>query len=607
MQQEDDTRMKHEPSLGSIEERLSRTLEQFAALPSGEQISGVPTTSWQLERAVKKLIEKKNEWLPAVPNLHDVQNWVEVHWDTERQTEPPTGTVSIGDEWVYNGEVQLDTLAAACKLLLAAAGHGAETVAKYSMEFAAHGMIEVRSFYLLKGASVSSAKPLDDYCTLLPYREALQKVDTQLSLQPWALDSHWPPEQTTNVCALETRSFERRGLAANEFERRVSHLLQCGLETLALIFGLVWGKGFRMFGSCHSVIEPVAATLPFFHSNSSTGRGTLQIELPILHSPSNSTPRPLNNTELIDLIDKYSVLPEETHRVLSLALRRLRECTERMNIEDKIIDLSIVLEALFSKGSEAIRETVASRGSWYFSDSSKERIQTYKLLQKFYDERSHIIHGNVSRTLAREQRREQTRQDILADIENVVRASIKTMISEGRPQDWEESKDPKAIRYDPPRAATEIPSMKSDSLSWTVAEQKEIDQALQAVWKPEVDRAPAPPPDAAPVVHQGVNAEEIERCEQQGIPYVVSVPIRLYMAHPRWPNQEGDPVDQRTKYYCRKDVERHLRRWQKAASEKKMYRFDLPLEDPTMYLPAAFDKWGEILQRGGITMTGQAP
>lgn len=96
------------------------------------------------------MLERKNEWLAAVPAFQDVQNWVEVHWDTERQTRPPAGTVSSGDEWGTDGEVQLDAQTAACKLLLAA-GHGAKTIAKYAMEFAAHGMIEVRSFYLLKG------------------------------------------------------------------------------------------------------------------------------------------------------------------------------------------------------------------------------------------------------------------------------------------------------------------------------------------------------------------------------------------------------------------------------------------------------------------------
>lgn len=587
------------PSLDSIEERLSSAVRQFLALPGiGGQIIVVPLSSWQIERAVKNILERRNEWLVALPAFPDVQNWVEIHWDTQRQMQPPTGTLSTGDEWGNQGELQLDALTAACKLLLAATWHGAETVAKYAMEFAAHGMIEVRSFYLMKGSPVSNAKPLDRYCTLLPYREALQKVNAAASAQNLEVPRYWPPESADNVCILEAIGFEHRGLMADEFERRVSPLLQSGPEMLALIIGLVWRKGFRMFAGWHSVADPISMTLPFFHTTSLGSSSTSQtlLTLPGFRQP--STNRPLNNAEIEELIGKYAALPEQTQRVLNLALRRLRDSTERTGIDDKVIDLSIALEALFSKGQEDIRETVSSRGAWYFSDSPEERERTYKLLQKFYDERSHIVHGNVSTTLAREQRREQTRQDMFADIENVVRASLKTMISEGRPQNWEESKDPKSIRHDPPRAETTIPSVKSESLSWSVKEQKEIDQALEAVWKPEVDNTPPPSPDAVSVVHRGVNAEEIKLCRQQGIPYVISVPIRLYMAHPKWPKQEGDPVDERTKYYCEKDVERHLRRWQKAASDKKMYQFLLPLEDPTMYLPKAFDMWRRILQQG---------
>ena len=594
--------MKRPPSLDNIEERLSRALRQLVAIPGiGEQIIRVPLSNGQLERAVRNMIESKNEWLVAVPAFQDVQNWVEAHWDTERQTQPPAATVSTGDDWGNQGEVQLDALTATCKLLLAAAGHGAETVAKYAMEFALHGMIEVRSFYLLKGLPVSNAKPLDDYCTLLPYREALQKVNADRSAPDMMVSRYWPPESADSVCMLEAKSFEFRGLAANEFERRVSLLLQCGPETLALILGLVWGTGFRVFGNWHGVAEAVGATLPFFHTTASRGGGSKQalLTLPGFRLP--STNRPLNDAELAELIGKYTVLSEQAQRVLNLTLRRLRDSTERIELEDRVIDVCIALEALFMETGEYKNQhdLIARRGSWHFADSRAERDQTRAVLKAFYKHRSEIVHGDTSAIPTPEeghQRREQV-GDLLANGENVVRASLKTMISEGRPQHWEDSKNPKSIRRDPPRAEADIPSVKSESLSWSLAEQKEIDQALEAVWRPEVDKAPPPPPDAVSVAHQGINAEAIERCRQQGIPYIISVPIRLYMAHPKWPKQEGDPLDERTKYYCEKDVERHLQRWQEAAAEKKICQFRLPLEDPTMYLPKAFGMWRAILNR----------
>ena len=110
-----------------------------------------------------------------------------------------------------------------------------------------------------------------------------------------------------------------------------------------------------------------------------------------------------------------------------------------------------------------------------------------------------------------EDQRQEQLAALLAEVENVARASLKTMISEGRPQDWERSKDPKSIRHDPPRAEKDIPSVKSNSLSWSLKDQREIDQVLEAVWKPTVDDAPAPPPGANPVCHHGIDRKQIEQ------------------------------------------------------------------------------------------------
>ena len=194
---------------------------------------------------------------------------------------------------------------------------------------------------------------------------------------------------------------------------------------------------------------------------------------------------------------------------------------------------------------------------------------------------------------------------LTAEIENIARASLKDMISDGRPQNWDESKDPSVIRRDPSRSETDIPSVKSDSMSWSMAEQKWIDHALEAVWKPEVESALERPPDAESVVHHGINAKEIERCRKQGINYAICVPIRLYMAHPKWPKRQDDPIDERIMYYCEKDVKRQLHRWQEAAAKNRMHQFELSLERPNMYLPEHFDMWRKILQQGSLPWPGK--
>ena len=285
---------------------------------------------------------------------------------------------------------------------------------------------------------------------------------------------------------------------------------------------------------------------------------------------------PLAITELAQLMDAYAALPSESQRILALAMRRLRDSTARVDWEDKVVDVCIALEALFMDEDWKHKKRIATRGSWYFADSRQERDQTRLLLEDFYGLRSQIVHGNTSVDPTPEE--DQRNANLFAKILNVVRASLKTMISEGRPEDWEKSKNFRSIRCDPPRKESEIPSVKSDSLSWSVKEQRVIDRALEAVWKPTVDNAPAPPPGAECVLYTGVSEEDLEHCRQQGVHYVITQPALLYMAHPIWPKTASDPLDARTEYYCEKDVEEHMRRWCEAASEKRLSQFQLPTD-----------------------------
>lgn len=595
--------MNQAPSLHSIEETLRCARGQINSPSEGDRLMpGAPLANRQLKRSVENLLERRAETLAVVPTLQEIRDWIQIHWDPERDTRPPENTVATSDEWTNRCDTQIDSLAAACKLLLASVAHGVETVAKCAVDFSNHGMIEVRSFYLFKGASISSAKVLDEHCILMPYTEALRAVDSESDENPIE-DFGWPQERADNVCALEAKSFEHplaSNLQGHDSEKdlgpRVSPLLQCGPETLGLILGLAWGTGHRTFGYCHSVAPVVRATLPFFHAGPQ-GRGVSQalLSLPGLRQP--SIHRLLNNLEVGELIERFAVLPERMRRVVGLALRRVRDSTERIELEDSIVDLGIALEALFSKGSEDIRETVAVRASWHFSDSSLERAEISQTIRDFYDERSHIVHGNVSRTPAREMKRWERRNILLADVDNVVRASLKSMISEGIPQCWKASLDPQQVRHDPPRLEADIRAVKSDSLSWSLNEQKEIDVLLRAVWKNEVDNAPPLQSDSTSVSHHGISAAEVARCRQQGIPFVISVPIRLFWAHPKWPHRTGDQIDERVKYYCSRDVGRHLEEWRRAAAAKKIYQFTLPLLGSDMYLPDKFEMWEKILSQ----------
>ena len=582
----------------SIEKRLRRAQEElFVTLKVRDNTVILPMTvppplerPWDATTTLHRLVSD-GEWQTDAPAFREIQEWVAACWNAERATEAPVRTVITGDRFGQRSEPQLDATTAARKLIVAAALYGSDSVSKYAAEFASHGMIELRSIYLLKGPSIGEAKRLDDYCSLLPYREAQRLLNTHSTLPATEID-YWLPDSTDNICALESRGFERRTSHGNENELYTSPLLQYGSETLALMLGLVWGNGLRLFGSCHTVPAPAVAALPFFVSTSSAGQ-TRRIELAPYGFGPNSNQRPIATAELVRLMDAYAKLSDQSRRVLALAMRRLSDSTARVDHEDMVVDVCIALEALFTDEDRYHKKRIATRGSWYFADSTQEREQTRTMLKQLYDYRSKIVHGN---TPVRPTREEDRRNDnMFANAVNVVRASLKSMILEGRPTDWDKSSNQRSIRRDPPRTESEIPSIKSDSLSWSVKEQREIDRALEAVWKPTVDNAPTPPPDTRGVIHMGFNQEIIEQYRQQGGHYVIRHPARLYMAHPKWPKTASDPLDERTEHYCEKDIKNHMQRWREAATEKGLSQFELPISAAT-YHPRFHNQWAQPLQ-----------
>ena len=413
------------------------------------------------------------------------------------------------------------------------------------------------------------------------------------SLGPDAIKSL--PEVTGGICALECSHFAPPNLGSDFLDEGFcSPLMQDGAHTLALLIGLVSGTGIRVIQSSHATPVAVEAALPFWLLS---GGGGVKHPVELLPGgfPRPSKQRPLPVRELSELMDKFGGLPSRARRRLDIALRRLRNASEKLDEEDRVIDLCIALEALFMEEGEwnRQRKIIARRGSWHFADSVPERQRIRDALKKFYELRSRIVHGNPATRQTPDEERH--RSKLICRVLDVARASLKTMIAEGRPQDWSPSKDHKSIRHDPPRDESQIPSMKSDSLSWTVKEQREIDRALESAWRPSVDQAPTVPPGTRCTIHRGIRQETVEQHRRQGKYCVVRHPAVLYLAHPKWPSAESDQIDERTAFYCERDVARHMQRWAEAASQKRLDQFEIPW-DASFFHPKHRRHWPQPLQ-----------
>ena len=275
-------------------------------------------------------------------------------------------------------------------------------------------------------------------------------------------------------------------------------------------------------------------------------------------------------------------------------MERIRDSAEHLQFKDKVIDVGAAFSILFPE-EEELEEPVTlipPRAAWYFSDSHDERQHTEAVLNEFFKGHSRVVRGRAFEEIGQQELSRSVR--LLDDTENTLRACLMFMIAEGCPRDWNETVNGTALRIDPPRAASEIPSVKADPLSWSMEEQREIDRALEAVWRPVVEEAPLSPTNVGATVASGDLSQLAKRYREQGIPYVVPHPARLYMAHPKWPKEGPEPLDECGRYYCGRDVEWHLRQWRDAAADRGLVQIEVP-NDVDLYHPKYRDDWPQPL------------
>ena len=589
--------MNKSPIIESICELLKQAQEQTEAVLKIDGRPGIvemhdpspPKTCREGRLDMDRYLDEAT-WRTNGTGYQRLKEWVEAHWYTEKDERVPSGTFVTGDDWPVQPEIQLDTATATRKLIAAAKLYGADRVGTCAGGFAAHGMIEVHWFYLLKGPPIEAVKPLDDHCTLLPYAEALRRIEAETD--PGDNSMEWPEPHSDDVCALHARYCERASPRAGDCRRYASPLLRDGPEPLAHLLGLVWGCGFRVFGNWHGVPAAVAATLPY---RLTRGPGTARWPVALATKGFGPPPRkrPLAVAELHNLATSYSELTEQNRSRLERAMARLRNCSERVEEEDRVTDLAVALATLFmEEGEQKDRDTlVPSRAAWLYADSGNEKRHTEELLGSLFARHSEVLRGRPFKMPGADDPDRDA--GLPVEAENVLRSCLKTIIAEGWPRDWNQAMERSALRRDPPRTDSEIPSVKSDSLSWSVEEQREIDRALEAVWKTVVEEAPPPPNMSATTVSE-LTPELVQRYRQQGIPYVVTHPARLYLAHLKWPRTPSDPLDERTAYYCERDVVRHTRQWREAALAKGLVQFEVPT-DAVLYHPKHRENWPQPL------------
>ena len=270
-------REHHRAIEASAERNAGRPRHRRKAQDRGDERDELPGEPLARQEGNGSVLDE-GTWRTDGPGFTGASEWVELHWGNTGVNHPPEGTAATADQWGVQSEAALDAATATRKLIAAAKLYGRERVGHCAASFAMSGMIEVSSVHLLKGPPIGAAKPLDGHCTLLPYSDALDRIDAATDSTDFNIA--WPDVRSGNLCALEARSFERVA-PARERGRYASPLLKYGPDQLAPLLGIVWGSAFRTIGYWRGVQPAAVAALPYRHTTGQSGAGSLHAELPL--------------------------------------------------------------------------------------------------------------------------------------------------------------------------------------------------------------------------------------------------------------------------------------------------------------------------------------
>ena len=163
--------------------------------------------------------------------------------------------------------------------------------------------------------------------------------------------------------------------------------------------------------------------------------------------PSWSAGRPGNPVEARrDAIDEalkaFAERNGERYRYCAPVIARLAEALARQGrfrTDDRILDVAIALERMYQLDQGEITYKLKTRAACFLESTTSARKSVFNDVNKLYGARSGIVHARSGKKKKRSKNEvEQERKDAFERGFDVARRSVVTLLSEGRPEDWNE-------------------------------------------------------------------------------------------------------------------------------------------------------------------------
>lgn len=132
--------------------------------------------------------------------------------------------------------------------------------------------------------------------------------------------------------------------------------------------------------------------------------------------------------------DKFTKLKGRVKEKLEIAIPRWVKSKAESNIINRIIDLVIAFEVLYSNESrEQLSLTFRLRAAWHLGGDVQERQRLFSFFKDIYDARSEAVHsGKPSKKSS-----EKVNKEKLAEADKWFAQAVKKFINEGNFPDWD--------------------------------------------------------------------------------------------------------------------------------------------------------------------------
>lgn len=139
------------------------------------------------------------------------------------------------------------------------------------------------------------------------------------------------------------------------------------------------------------------------------------------------------------LYECWSRFRSDDEQSVELGLARLvsavRRGRERFWLEDRILDVAVALEVMFSLDGGELTHKLATRCAWLVGKGEHGRVEAFDAISEFYEVRSAVIHGSRGRKKRRQRSREDVERAARQGFE-IGREVLVTVLERGKFPDW---------------------------------------------------------------------------------------------------------------------------------------------------------------------------